>query len=112
MSLNVPLEELAAVAAEYGSTAYVTCGAGGASPRITHVTPTFTDGVITVVLGGGASRAALENPQVSLLWPATMDQSMSLIVDGCAEVDGEPGPDTTVVIAPTSAVRHRPAPPA
>ncbi len=112
MSVKVPLDELGLVAEEYGPTAYVVCGSGDVSPRITHVTPVFDGAAVTVVLGGGASRVALENPQVSLLWPATTEQSMSLIVDGVAEVDGEPGPDTRVRITPTGAVRHRPAPPA
>ncbi len=111
MSIKVPLDGLSTVAAEYGPTAYVVSGAGDGAPRITHVTPRFDEGSIEVVLGGAAARAALQNPEVSLLWPATVEQSMSLIIDGRAVVDGEPGPDSLVRVTPVSAVRHRPAPP-
>ena len=110
MSLKVPLDELRAVVEDYGATAYVVTGAGTGAPRITHVSPRFVGDTIEVVIGGNASRAAVENPQVSLLWPATEHKSMSVIVDGVAQVEGEPGPDTVVRVTPTGAVRHRSAP--
>jgi len=47
---------------------------------------------------------------MSLVWPATDNQSMSLIVDGQAEVLEEPAPETVVRVRVTGAVRHRPAP--
>ncbi len=108
--MKVPLDELRPLAASYGSTAYVVSGAGDGAPRVTHVSPRFVGDVIEVVVGGNASRAALENPQVSLLWPASGTHRMSLIVDGAAEVEGEPGPDTLMRVTPAGAVRHRAAP--
>jgi len=108
--MKVPLDELRAVAESYGPTAYVVTGSGDGAPRVTHVSPRFIGDRIEVVIGKNASRAALENPQVSLLWAATSQETMSLIADGEAEVEGEPGPDTTVTITPSGAVRHRSAP--
>jgi len=66
--------------------------------------------LIEILLGRGAASAARSNPSMSLVWPATADQSMSLIADGQAEVLEEPTPETAVRVRVTGAVRHRPAP--
>ena len=55
--------------------------------------------------GQDVVREHMARPTVSLLWPPTAAAEYSLIVDGDATVDG-----STVRIAPTRAVRHRPAP--
>ena len=111
MSIRVTADELAAVAADYGSTAYVlTAGADG-RPRITHSTVVVADGRIRTRLGRSASADAAARPAVSVLWPATIDQSTSLIADGTAVLAGEPGADAEVTIEVDGAVRHRAAPP-
>ncbi len=111
MSIDVTPENLPAAAADYGSTAYVVTGGADGRPRITHSSVDVTSGRIRAVLGRTASSDVSERPAVSVLWPATSEQSMSLIADGVASIRGEPGRDTPVDIEVTGAVRHRPAPP-
>lgn len=110
MSQQVPVDELEAAAAAYGETAYAVVNSSEGPPRVTHVRVRFAGDTIEVLLGRGAASAAAANPLMSLVWPASADQSMSLIVDGQAEVLEEPSPETAVRIRPTGAVRHRPAP--
>ena len=111
MSIRVTADELAEVAADYGTTAYVLTGGDDGRPRITHCTVEVADGRIRTRLGRSASADAAARPAVSVLWPATSSQSMSLIADGTAVVWGEPAPDTEVLIEVEGAVRHRAAPP-
>lgn len=111
MSMQVPVEELPANAAEYRPAVYVLTGDGDGPPRVTHSSIRW-DGNDAVVSVGRRSVAAVRvNPGVSLLWPATLDQSMSLIADGAVigDIDDDGG---ELRIRFTGAVRHRPAPPA
>ena len=110
MSQQVPLDQLEAAAADYGETAYAVVNSTEGPPRVTHVRVRFAGDTIEILLGRGAAAAAGENPAMSLVWPASADQSMSLIVDGQAEVMEEPAPETVVRVQATGAVRHRPAP--
>ncbi len=110
MSQQVPLGELESASADYGDTAYAVVNSTKGAPRVTHVRVRFVDDTVEILLGRGAACAARENPSMSLVWPATADQSMSLIVDGQAEVLEEPAPQTAVRMRLTGAVRHRPAP--
>ncbi len=110
MSKQVPLNELEAAATDYGDTAYAVVNSDEGAPRVTHVRVRFDGESIEMLLGRGAASAARANPMMSLVWPATADQSMSLIVDGQAEVLREPSPETAVRMRATGAVRHRPAP--
>jgi hypothetical protein len=57
-------------------------------------------------VGPGARANVVARPDVSLLWPPVAIDGMSLIVDGRARLDGE-----VIVVTPTWAVLHRPAPP-
>jgi len=109
MSLAVEPGDLAGVAQQHGPAAYVlTTGADG-RPRVIHVAVgVAADGTISAVVGRSAAANAMDRPNVSVLWPPAAD-GFSLIADGTATVDGEPGPDTRIAIAVTSAVRHRPA---
>ncbi|GJM38840.1 MAG: hypothetical protein DHS20C19_22070 [Acidimicrobiales bacterium] len=108
MSMQVAIDELPTVSAEYGPSAYVLVGAPDGPPRVTHSTVSWIDGEIEVAVGRRAAAALAANPTACVLWPATVDQSMSLIVDvACAgAVDDDGGP---VRLRPTGAVRHRPA---
>jgi len=108
MSVQVPVEEIAGAAGDYGDAAYVLISAIDGPPRITHSMVQFDSGDIVVSVGQRAASALAANPQVSVLWPATAAQSMSLIVDGVASA-GAPNEGGEVRISPTGAVRHRPA---
>ncbi len=66
------------------------------------------DGTISAVVGRSAAANAIARPNVCVLWPAAPD-GFSLIADGTAIVEGEPGSGTLITVSATSAVRHRPA---
>ncbi len=109
MSVQVPVDELQAVAAAYGPAAYVLTATGDGPPRVTHSTVGFDGADLIVRLGRTGCRAVKANPGVCVLWAATTDEPMSLIVDG--DVVGVPDPDGGEVrIRPSAAVQHRPAP--
>jgi len=86
----------------------LTTGADG-RPRVIHVAVDVADdGTISAVVGRSAAANAIDRPDVCVLWPAA-DDGFSLIADGKAIVEGQPGPDTPITVAVTSAVKHRPA---
>lgn len=110
VSIQIALEDLVELAPEYGPSAYAVVGTDAGPPRITHSPVTFTPhGELVVELGRSSHRALAERPALALLWPATNEQSMSLIVD--CEVSGSLDLDDggEVRLRPTGAVRHRPA---
>ncbi|MGE0794666.1 MAG: pyridoxamine 5'-phosphate oxidase family protein [Acidimicrobiia bacterium] len=102
MSVPVDLSALRAELAGEGGSAYlVTVGESGA-PHVVSVVVTW-DGDRLAVGGGRRTAAnAAARPAVTLLWPTPTVGGLSLLVDGAAEVDGE-----RVLVAPTSAIRHR-----
>jgi hypothetical protein len=105
--MEVPLDTLESVAATLGPTAYAVVSDAPGPPRITHVFPAFSGSTITFGLGRRSVELLGREHQLGLLWPATEQEAMSLIVD--AEV-GDVFEDGRVRVTPTSAVRHRPAP--
>jgi hypothetical protein len=105
VSIKVELAEVQAVAAQQMGFAYLLTVSDDATPHLVAITPAFGDGEITCDAGKTSCRNIGERPNVSLLWPPLAREDYSLIVDGNATVD-----DGTVRIAPTRAVRHRPAP--
>lgn len=107
MSVQVPVEELPSVARDYDDSAYVLISVTEGPPRITHSSVRFESGNIVVSVGRRAAGALSANPHVSILWPSTVAQPMSLIVDGIASGHAEEAGE--VRIAPATAVRHRPA---
>lgn len=110
MSIPVAPGELAEAAADHGLAAYVLTVGDDGRPRVIHVAVDVTaDGAITAVVGRGAAANASARPDVCVLWPPAAD-GYSLIADGAATVEAEPGPETLITIKVTSAVRHRPAP--
>ncbi len=72
-----------------------------------HFEVAAADGEVQLrVKPGNTSRQnCAKRPSVSVLWPATVDFSYSLIVDGEARIEGE-----HVIISATNAILHRPAP--
>ena len=102
--------ELAEAAAQHGPAAYILTVGDDGRPRVIHVAVNVAaDGTITAVVGRGAAANASARPDMCVLWPPAAD-GYSLIADGAATIDGEPGPETRITIRVTSAVRHRPAP--
>jgi hypothetical protein len=105
VSIKVELSEVRAVAAEQMGFAYLLTVTDKQTPHLVATTPVFGAGEITCDAGKTSCANATARPAVSLLWPPADAADYSLIVDGNASVDG-----STVRIAPTRAVRHRPAP--
>lgn len=109
MSIPVDLAELADAASRHDFAYLVTVTDGGAA-HLVAVQPLVEGRVVRVT---GLGRRTLENaaarPQVTLAWPPRAVGDHSLFVDGTAEVAaaGEAG---TLVVTPSRAVLHRPAP--
>ena len=110
MSIEVPLDELAAEVGRW-EFCYLLTVSDGERPHLLALRPEVVTEGDTLVLrfdagGGRACRNAAERPNVTLVFPPVdHSEGMSLVVDGTATVDG-----AIVEIAPTWAVRHRPAP--
>ncbi|MEM8708235.1 MAG: hypothetical protein AAGE98_17360 [Actinomycetota bacterium] len=107
MSMKVPIETLGEVVHRYGPRAYAVVSAPDGAPRITHVSPTLAGDTFTFGLGRTSIAHLRTNPRLGLLWAATQDEVMSLIVDADVLDMVEDG---TVTARAVSAVRHRPAP--
>ena len=105
MSIKVELADVQAVAAQQMGFAYLLTVTDKETPHLVAITPVFGTGEITCDAGKTSCANAVARPAVSLLWPPTVASDYSLIVDGNATVEG-----STIRIAPTRAVRHRPAP--
>lgn len=110
MSIEVPLDELADEVARWGFC-YLLTVSEGERPHLLALRPEVVGSSSGLRLrfdggGGRACRNAAERPNVTLVFPPVPhSDSMSLVVDGTAEVDGP-----SIEITPTWAVRHRPAP--
>lgn len=105
MSIPVELGELAQTLERYPFVYLLTVGEQP-RPHICAVPASIVDGVVVVQGAGRGSRERIgANPLVTLLGPPYEAGGHSLIVDGTATVTGD-----AVVIAPTWAVLHRPAP--
>lgn len=106
MSIRVELGELAAALEAY-SFAYLLTVNDDGRPHAVAVTPVLQDGGMRVSeLGRRTAANAVARPAISLVWPPAEPGGYSLIVDGDAETDD----DDDLVITPTTAVLHRPAP--
>lgn len=105
MSMRVELGELTARLAEYGFAYLVTVGESGRA-HVLAVSPEVTgSGLLVAGIGKHSVANASVHPDVTLVWPPTVEGGYSLIVDGTAIVgDGE------LRIEPVKAILHRPAP--
>ena len=104
MSHPVNLDELGGALDRYGPHAFLLTTGDDLRPHVSHVTVTLTDGRLSCGAGRKTGANASARPSVSLLWPAPTEGDFSLIVDGDAELNGD-----VLQIAPTGAIRHRPA---
>lgn len=67
-------------------------------------------GELVATVGHRSLDNASVRPLVSLLWPPAERGGHSLIVDGTARVQPGEGRDGLVIVTPSRAVYHRPAP--
>ena len=111
MSQQVEPHELAATVAGYGTAPFLLYSAAdGTSARINHVRVSLVEGAPTVIITGfgrGVARRATDGARLSLLWPPSKEDQLSVIADGQGELTDE----DTMVMTIESAVLHRPAPP-
>ncbi len=105
MSIRVDLSELSTALADH-DYAYLMTVTDDGRVHVVAITPSVTEGALRVDEVGRRSTANLAaRPNISLVFPPRDVGGFSLIVDGDAAADGD-----AVVITPTTAVLHRPAP--
>lgn len=106
MSIGVSLEHLAETLAQF-RFGYLLTTTDDGQARVVAAYVTVDGAQLVVADAGPRTRANAEaRPSVTLLWPPTDPDGYSLIVDGTASVR-----EDAVVVVPTRAVLHRPAPP-
>jgi hypothetical protein len=123
MSIPVAVEDLAAVAADFGFAYVVTVG-DDRRPHLVAATPTWTGGtggvddaslvgsgvvsgvVATIAVGATTVRNVAGGSVVTLCHPPVEPGGFSLIVDGTAVTEGD---EPVLTFRPTGAVLHRPA---
>jgi hypothetical protein len=105
VSVAVPLEGLEAELSGWDFAYVLTTSEDGRAHAVALV-PSVVDGALRFDAGGSTCRNAVARPQIALVFPPNAGgDGMSLLVDGDAVVEG-----STVVVTPTWAVKHRPAP--
>jgi hypothetical protein len=106
MSIPVAPADLQAAAARHAFAYLLTVGDHG-RPHAVAVQPGWSGGDLTIAAPGRTTaRNAAARPDVSLLWPPAEPGGYSLIADGRAVLADDGG----IVITPSTAVLHRPAP--
>jgi hypothetical protein len=109
MSIPVQLEGLRVALEERGGRAYVLTVADDARPHAVHAPVRWEGDVLAVDVGKRSAANAAARPAVSLLCPVRAVGDYSLIVDGTAVVASREA-GHRLLITPTKAVLHRPAP--
>jgi hypothetical protein len=105
MSIEVGLAELAQALAKHPFAYLLTVG-DAPRPHVVASSVAVRDGVVTVADAGRRTRTAIAvNPAVTLLAPPAEPGGYSLIVDGTGVLT-----DDAVLVTPSRAVLHRPAP--
>ena len=104
MSIAVPLESLPDELSRRGFGYLLTTGDDG-RPHAVALVPEVGEGTLRFRAGGRTCANASARAAVSIIFPPIDGDGFSLLVDGDAVVEGD-----VVVLAPTWAVRHRPAP--
>jgi hypothetical protein len=105
MSVKVEMAELAAKIGEFEYAYLVTVSADGKAHVLSVWPEVVGDGVVVDGVGRHTQENVTAHPVVTLVFPPAAADGFSLLVDGEATVDG-----TTVTVAPTKAILHRPAP--
>jgi hypothetical protein len=109
MSVPVALERLQAAVEERGGQAYVLTVSDDGRPHAVHSAVRWERDALVADVGRRSAANASARSSVSLLFPIRDDADYSLIVDGTASVEGD-GDGHRLVLTPTGAVLHRPAP--
>ena len=109
MSIPMPLDRLRAAIAERGAAAYVLTVSDDGRPHAVHAPIVWRGEVLAVDVGRRSAANATARPSVSLLFPVRGADDYSLIVDGAAAVESD-GDVRQLLVTPTKAVLHRPAP--
>jgi len=108
MSIAVGLDELRARIDEFTGEAYVLTVSDDGRAHSVAVSVEWSGDELVISAGGTTRRNAAARPLVALLWPPATRGEFSLIVDATAtRVDDDA---EVVVLEPTRAVLHRPAP--
>lgn len=106
MSIDVSLRRLADTVARYHFAYLLTVG-DDQGAHVVAVHPALANGTLCVEDPGRKTRAYLAaHPLVTLVWPPMNPSDYSLIVDGAGSMQ-----EGKLVVRPTRAVLHRPAPP-
>ena len=104
MSIPVDVADLEQRLQQFGPGYLLTARAGRV--KVVSAAPVLADGVLRVRSPGRGSVANVgEEPAVTLLYPPREAPGLTLLVDGTAVVEGD-----DVVVTPTSAILHKPAP--
>lgn len=113
MSIAVALERLAAELERMGPWAYVLTVSDQGRSHLVATGMRWEGDELVATVGHRTIANASERPLVTLVWPPAEEGGHSLIVDGTARVVPLPGGrDGRILVTPTWAVWHRPAPPA
>ncbi len=102
MSVPIEIDSLRAEVAGEGASAFLVTVGEAQAPHVVSVLVSWEGDRLVVGSGRSTARNVASRPAVTLLWPASEDDGLSLLVDGEAEVRGE-----QVLIRPTFAIRHR-----
>lgn len=101
MSVKVELDQLPAALADFTFAYLITVG-DDHRPHIVAIEAAYSDGVFEISeSSNSAQRNVTAHPAVTLVWPPSEPDGLTLLVDG----DAEPG--TPLRITATSAVLHR-----
>jgi hypothetical protein len=104
MSVKVELGELATTLADFDIAYLVTVSDEGRSHVLSVWAEPTDDGLVVDGVGRHTQANAAAHPDVTLVFPPREAGGYTLLVDGRAAVD-----DTTVTIAPATAILHRAA---
>lgn len=103
MSIRIEPADIAHAVLERGAAAYLLTS-GETRPHAVSVAVAITERGLQVGAGRRSAANVADRPQVTLLWPLSVDQpDHTLLVDGTATLD-EAG--ATITVTPESAILH------
>ncbi len=105
------LERLAEETSRMGGWAYVLTVSDDGRPHVVAAVLSWSGtGELVATVGHRSLDNVSRCPGVTLLWPPAQPGGHSLIVDGSARLERGDRRDGLVIVQPTRAVYHRPAP--